>query len=525
MSAAETSLDPVLDLRAVGKRYGATVALQDVSLTLHGGEICGLLGENGAGKSTLVKALGGVVRPDAGEMLIGGAPYRPHTILDARAHGVATAFQELSLVPTLSVAVNLFLPRPGVNRLGMVAMRRTEREAEAILTAHGIEDIPPAALVGDLSLGLQQRVEIVRALWRQPRILLLDEPTAALSDRKWLFGQVAAAIARGTSILYISHKLDEIRRLCRRCVILRNGRKVLDAEVADMSDDDIFSSMAGRSVVETFVSAPSARLAGPPALRASGLVGLGVDNVSFTLAQGEILGVAGLEGQGQSLLFKSLIGLHKLQSGQVELLGHPVALRSPRAARRAGVVLVPEERKSEGIFTDLTTTANISLPIIERASRLGMTGRRSERRLVEQVAPAVELPERYLPLGIASLSGGNQQKAVLARALITGARCLLLFDPTRGVDVGAKQSIYRMIRQFAANGGAVLFYSTELDELIHLCDRCLVVYRNRIAGEVSRDQLSQELILSIASGVSVASGRGTAGRGGAPAGDALMGLS
>jgi ribose transport system ATP-binding protein len=500
MSQTKGGPAPVLHLLAIGKRYGATVALRDVSLTLHAGEICGLLGENGAGKSTLVKTLSGVVTPDTGEMLVGGTPYHPHTILEARAHGVATAFQELSLVPTLSVAVNLFLPKPAINRFGVVARRRIEREAEAILSAHGIDDIAPATLVGDLSLGVRQRLEIVRAMWRKPRILLLDEPTAALSDREWLFNQVAVAIGRGTSILYISHKLDEIRRLCRRCIILRNGHKVLDAEVAAMSDDEIFSSMAGRSVVETFVGAPSVVRAGAPALRATALRGSGVDDVSFTLAQGEILGVAGLEGQGQSFLFKSLVGLNPLRSGRIEVLDTPVGLPSPRAARRAGIVLVPEERKTEGIFKDLTTAANISLPVIGQASRFGMLRRRAERGLVERVTPAVDLAARYLPLGIASLSGGNQQKAVLARALITGARCLLLFDPTRGVDVGAKQSIYRMIQQFAAGGGAVLFYSTELDELVHLCDRCLVVYRNRIAGEVPRERLSQELILSIASG-------------------------
>jgi ribose transport system ATP-binding protein len=500
MSGTAVSSAPVLDLRAIGKRYGATVALLDVSLTLSPGEICGLLGENGAGKSTLVKALSGIVTPDTGEMHVGGVPYRPRNILDARAHGVATAFQELSLVPTLSVAVNLFLPQPGINRLHMVARRRVEQEAQAILATHGIHDIPPATLVGDLSLGMRQRVEIVRALWRQPRILLLDEPTAALADRDWLFAQVATAVGRGASILYISHKLDEVRRLCRRCVILRNGRKVHDAEVASMSDDDIFSSMAGRSMVETFAAVPPAIRSGPPVLRATGLRGAGVDDVSFLLAPGEILGVAGLEGQGQARLFQSLIGLHKLQSGRIEICGKAAALGSPRAARRHGVVLVPEERKTEGIFKDLTTQANISLPVITRASRLRLISRRAERRLVEQVTPAVDLSPRYLPLSIAALSGGNQQKAVLARALISGARCLLLFDPARGVDVGAKQSIYRMIEGFAAAGGAVLFYSTELDELVHLCHRCLVMYGNRIAGEVPHAQLSQERILAIASG-------------------------
>jgi ribose transport system ATP-binding protein len=500
MDVAQRTL-PVLDVRALGKRYGATVALHDVSFALASGEVCGLLGENGAGKSTLVKILSGVVVPNTGEMRLAGAPFRPHDISDARRQGVATAFQELSLVATLSVALNLFLPRPAITRSRLVPLRRLEDEADQILRDHGVTDIDPARPVGELALGQRQRVEIVRALYRNPRLLLLDEPTAALADRDWLFGLVHKAVARGVSILYISHKLDEIRRLCRRCVILRNGRKVLDSTVAEMRDEEIFRSMAGRSAVEQFVSAPSAvRREAAPALRAHNLVGDGVEDVSFTLAHGEILGVAGLEGHGQSYLFKSLVGLDRLRSGRLEVNGTPRKLRSPRAARAAGVVLVPEERKTEGIFKDLSTLANISLPVVERASTLHLLRRRPERDLVARILPAVDLAEHFLSRGIAALSGGNQQKAVLARALIAESRCLLLFDPTRGVDVGAKQSIYRMMRGFVRDGGAILFYSTELDELVHLCDRCIVLYRNRIIGEVAGAALSQERILSLASG-------------------------
>ncbi|HTW27790.1 MAG TPA: sugar ABC transporter ATP-binding protein [Acetobacteraceae bacterium] len=492
---------PVLEIRAIGKRYGATVALHDVSFELAPGEVCGLLGENGAGKSTLVKALSGVITPDTGEMRLAAAPYHPHDINDARRQGVATAFQELSLVVTLSVALNLFLPRPTITRARLVPVRRLEQEAERILRAHGVTDIDPARPVGDLPLGQRQRVEIVRAMHRNPRLLLLDEPTAALADREWLFALVQQAVARGGSVLYISHKLDEIRRLCRRCVILRNGRKVLDSVVAAMRDEDIFRSMAGRSAVEQFAPAPSAiRAQAAPALRAERLAGDGVEEISFTLASGEILGVAGLEGHGQSALFKSLVGLHPLRGGRIEIDGRPRGMRSPRAARAAGVVLVPEERKTEGIFKDLATAANISLPVIERASPLHLLHRRRERTMVARILPAVDLATRYLPRNIAALSGGNQQKAVLARALIAQSRCLLLFDPTRGVDVGAKQSIYRMMRGFVGDGGAILFYSTELDELVHLCDRCIVLYRGRVIGEVAGTALSQEHILSLAAG-------------------------
>lgn len=501
MTAAANIAAPALEVRAVDKRYGATIALAGVSFVLNGGEVCGLLGENGAGKSTLVKVLSGVVVPDAGELFLAGAPYHPRDRNDARRAGVATAFQELSLVGTLSAAVNLFLPHPARNRAGLVARRRLEQEAARIFAQHGIEEIDPGTLVGDLSLALRQRLEIVRAMFREPAVLLLDEPTAALSDREWLFDLVGRAVAKGTAVLYISHKLDEIRRLCSRAVILRNGRKVLDRPVSEMSDDEIFKNMAGRSVVERFVAAPSAvREEVQPALRVSHLAGEGVEDISFTLREGEILGVAGLEGQGQARLFKSLVGQHALRGGRIEVRGVPRALRSPRAARRAGVVLVPEERKTEGIFKDLTALANISLPAIEEASRLHFLSRRRERRLVDRVIGDVDLPERFLPLSIAALSGGNQQKAVLARALVARARCLLLFDPTRGVDVGAKQSIYHMMRAFVRAGGAVLFYSTELDELVHLCDRCLVIYRNRIVGELEGAALNQELALSLAAG-------------------------
>ena len=494
-------MHPLLDVSGISKRYGATVALEDVSFTLQPGEVCGLLGENGAGKSTLVKCLSGVVTPDAGEINVNGTPFRPLTAVEANERGVSTAFQELSLVPTLSVAVNMFLPRPARNRLGIVSTRTLEKRAAEILEAHGVSDIAPSALIGDLPLGMRQRIEIVRALHRRPSVLLLDEPTAALSDREWLFGLVERVLESGSSVLYISHKLDEIRRLCRRCVILRNGRKVLDSHVSEMSDDAIFSSMAGRSVVETFTRAPSAvRTGAPPVLEARHLVGPGITDVSFTLAPGEILGVAGLEGHGQSRLFQALVGLSPLQSGTIAIDGVERTIRSPQAARKLGVVLVPEERKTEGIFNDLSTMANISLPVVDRATRLTLIDAEAERRLVEAVTPSVNLPERYLPLSISALSGGNQQKAVLARALISGAERLLLFDPTRGVDVGAKQNIYAMMRSFVAKGGAILFYSTELDELVHLCDRCIVLYRNGIAGGVAREDLSQDRLLSLASG-------------------------
>jgi ribose transport system ATP-binding protein len=492
---------PVLEAIALGKRYGATTALDNVNFSLLPGEVCGLLGENGAGKSTLVKTLSGVVTPDSGEIRIDGAMYAPRNILDARARGVSTAFQELSLLPTLSVAINLFLPTPSSNVFGLVSKSRLEAQAATVLLEHGITNVHPGALVEDLSLGLRQRIEIVRAMLRKPRVLLLDEPTAALSDREWLFELIERFVSRGASILYISHKLDEIRRLCKRCIILRNGAKVLDSEVAAMSDEAVFSNMAGRSVIEAYPPyRSSVRPAGPPALEVRNARAEGVADVSFSVRPGEILGVAGLEGQGQSNLFKMLVGLNPLGAGRLEIGGTPSVIRNPRAARASGLILVPEERKTEGIFADLSTEANISLPHINQASRFGMLSGKLERGIVEAPAARVDLSERYLAPNIDALSGGNQQKAILARSLLVNPKCLLLFDPTRGVDVGTKFNIYRVIQDFVRDGGAVLLYSTELDELVHLCDRCIVVYQNAIAAEVPREQLSQQLLLSLAAG-------------------------
>ncbi len=269
-----------------------------------------------------------------------------------------------------------------------------------------------------------------------------------------------------------------------------------------MSDGDIFTNMAGRSAVETFTRrASSIREGATPRLRVDELAGQGLNPVSFALAPGECLGVAGLEGQGQSALFRTLVGLTPARAGTMAIDGAAVRIHSTRGARDKGVVLVPEDRKAEGLFADLSTLANISLPVIGDASRLGLVDQAAERKSVARVTPSVDLSERYLGRNIGALSGGNQQKAILARALVTRAKCLLLFDPTRGVDVGAKQSIYAMMANFVDSGGSILFYSTELDELVHLCERVLVVYGGRIAGELRDSELTQAAILALASGV------------------------
>jgi ribose transport system ATP-binding protein len=505
MDGAMTEAKPgtVLDVRNATKAYGATVALAGVSLTVARGEVHALLGENGAGKSTLVKILSGVVEPDGGSLTLEGQPFQPRNLIMARALGVSTAFQELSLLPNLTVATNLMMPSPPRNALGLVSTRRSVARAREMLQAYGASDIAPTALAGTLSLAEKQRVEIVRALSRRPRLLILDEPTAALAEPEWLFTLIDRLRAEGCAILYISHRLSEVRRLCQQGTILRNGRSIATVDLTATRDSEIFRMMVGASP-EGAASrdAGTGKRKGPVALRVEGLTCRNVRGIGFELKEGEILGVAALEGQGQRELFRALVGIERVEGGRIDVGGQAARLRSPAQALRcgAGIAFVPEERKTEGVFLDMSTGANVSLSVIDRLGRLGLVDRTRERAKVRSQAQAVDLPDRYLDARLSVLSGGNQQKALIGRVLLSGARILAMFDPTRGVDVGTKQVIYGAIRRFADQGGSVLIYSTEIPELVSLCDRCLVIYRGAVIGVLDRASFSEQALVALATG-------------------------
>ncbi|MBX6321006.1 MAG: sugar ABC transporter ATP-binding protein [Rhodospirillaceae bacterium] len=504
MTGAEAGT--VLEVHDATKAYGATVALAGVSLSVGRGEIHALLGENGAGKSTLVKILSGVVEPDGGTVMLDGQPFSPRNLNMARALGVSTAFQELSLLPNLTVAANLMLPSLPKGALGLVSQRRCVARAKEILATYGASDIAATALAGNLSLAEKQRVEIVRAVSRRPRVLILDEPTAALAEPEWLFALIEERRAEGCAILYISHRLSEVRRLCRRGTILRNGRSIATVDLTSTRDSEIFRMMVGASPEsEGRRRDLHAKETGPAVLRVEGLVCRNVRGVSFDLHEGEVLGVAALEGQGQRDLFRALVGVERVQAGRIEVRGQVARLRSPAEAlaRGPGIAFVPEERKTEGVFLGMSTRANISLSIIDRLSRMGLIDRLREREQVGAEAHAVDLPKRHLHARLSVLSGGNQQKALIGRVLLSGARILVMFDPTRGVDVGTKQVIYGAIRRFTAEGGAVLIYSTEISELVNLCDRCLVLYRGSIVGALDRNALSEHALVALATGHAV----------------------
>ncbi|MBY3307600.1 sugar ABC transporter ATP-binding protein [Rhizobium laguerreae] len=492
---------PVLIMQDISKAYGATIAVRRVSLDIEPGEIHAILGENGAGKSTIVKVLSGIVRPDKGVLALDGIDFAPREPMEARAAGVSTAFQELSLLPNLTVAQNLMLPRQVKGPLGLVSARGNRERAAAMLADYGLSHIHPDLPVRSLSLAEKQRIEIMRAVSRNPRLLVLDEPTAALAEPGWLFDILERITAAGTGVLYISHRLSEVRRLCRRGTILRNGESIETVSLKGVSDDHIFEMMVGSAVrAHKPAASGSSVSANPVAVSVNRLSGGNVSNISLDVRRGEIVGIAALEGQGQRDLFRMLAGLRKIESGEVLIDGKTARLGSPAAAVAAGIGFVPEERKTEGVFLGLRTETNISLSRLNVLSRFGVVSRSRERQIVAAEAKRVDLAERYLRLKIGELSGGNQQKALIARVAASGARNLVLFDPTRGVDVGTKAVIYGVIRDFVRQGGSALVYSTELSELVHLVDRCVVVYGGRVAGEVPGEELSEPRLVALATG-------------------------
>lgn len=497
--------DLVLNTASLSKRYGATVALSDVSLTIRAGEVHAILGENGAGKSTLVKCLSGVVAPNAGNMILAGEPYTPKSIVSARQSGVSTAFQELSLLPNLTVGENLLLPRASQNRFWPEAKSRLLKRAENVLSAWNVNDISPAVKVEDLSLAERQRIEITRALSHASTLLILDEPTAALPDPSWLFEQIRQLVKTGVSVMYISHRLGEVREICQTATVLRNGASINSVALEGVDDDAIFSMMVGRKPERVVAKSQLKDDKKIVALEARELSIGKVKSVNFILSRGELLGLAALEGQGQQDFMSVLGGISKPTTGSIYLDGKPITLKSPRHAlsEGSGIAFVPEERKTEGIFPELTAASNIALVNLKNTARGGLLHSGMEHKVALGMAQQVSLAERYLSFSVQSLSGGNQQKVLLARALMTRAKTLVLFDPARGVDVGTKQAIYQMMQDFTSQGGAILFYSSELSELVNLSSRCLVMYDGRIVANLSQAELSEESLIAAAHGHTV----------------------
>jgi ribose transport system ATP-binding protein len=499
---------PAISVERVRKAYGATIAVDDASFSIARGAVHALLGENGAGKSTIVKLLSGLTQPDSGLLRLFGGTVRFASPRDSQARGIQTAFQEMTLVNDLTVLDNMLLPRGASGFTGMI--RR--RQARALVAAHfdvlGMSDVRLDDEIGELDLAIQQKIEIARALFRKPRILLLDEPTSTLSGRdvEWLGGIIEQLRAESVTTVFISHRLREVRAFCDTMTVLRNGMHIATGPVASYPDDEVIRMIAGRALSHAFPRREDQRVFGPEVLAAERISTSGkLRDASFSLHSGEILGVAGLQGMGQLDLFLACFGMADLTAGCLRVDGRPIVITSPTDAVRAniGISLVPEDRKTEALSLTLSGKHNASLPVIDRFTRGPLIDGVRETIAVEAIFERVDVDRRALWTRVGSFSGGNQQKIAIAKWLLAESRVLLLFDPTRGIDVGTKNELYRLIRAYADAGGAVLFHSTEIPELVYLCDRTLVCYAGRIVCEIPAEQLSEEEIVRAALGADV----------------------
>ncbi|TPM98265.1 sugar ABC transporter ATP-binding protein [Mesorhizobium sp. B2-1-3A] len=501
------SSHPVLEMRHISKTFGAIRALHDVSLTVHAGELHALMGENGAGKSTLMKVLSGAYRPDpGGEILIDGAPAATGDPIKARAAGIAVIYQELSLAPNLTVAQNIFLgnePR----RFGIVDRDQCSRRANDIITRLGVS-FSARALVSGLSLGERQLVEIARALSTNARIIVMDEPTTSLTSRETdsLFEVIATLKSQGIAIIYISHRMEEVYQLADRVSVLRDSGYVGTLERADLNASRLVSMMVGRDLSAFYKKdhrPPDEKRA--VALSVHGMSdGRLLKNCSFDLHKGEVLALAGLVGSGRTELARLIFGADKRISGTVELEGKPISIGSPREALDAGIAYLTEDRKELGLFLDMSISDNINMGVLARDARAaGFRDFSAADRRAAKAITDLSIRTRSAQANAGSLSGGNQQKVLLARLLETEPKVVILDEPTRGVDVGAKSEIYRLIDNLANKGIAILMISSELPEVIGVADRVLVMRDGTIAGEVTAsggEPLRQEAIMELATG-------------------------
>ena len=496
-NAPGESSAPAIEAVRLSKSFGGVRALDSASFSATKGEVHALVGENGAGKSTLIKLLGGRLRPDAGEIRVGGRAVEALGTERAHALGIWTVFQELTLLPWMTVAENLLIRREPRGRLGLIDRRRMADEAQAILAGHGIRNIDPRALIEDLSLAKRQIVEIVRVIAQKPETILLDEPTSSLGDTEvaWLFGLVRDLRAQGRCVVFTSHRWNEVTDIADRITIFRNGKDL--GAFAQIDESRAVTLMTGQSV-EAHFPTPPARPEARPLLEARGLSGPGLADVSLTLGAGEILGVGGLAGHGHRELFFSLFGAQPTTGGEILVEGKRARVKSPRDAARLGAALVPEDRKTEGLLLPMSVLTNLTLAVLGRISSAGVLRRGRERGLALAMIDALKIRTPSVNNPVGRLSGGNQQKVLVGRWLLADSHILLLYDVTRGVDIATKHEIYELMMRLAGEGRGLLLYSSDAEELAHLCHRVLVMREGRIAAELAAPGITAEHIVSAA---------------------------
>lgn len=491
---------PLLVMKGITKQFPGVHALSDVDLELNSGEVVALIGENGAGKSTLMNVLGGVCIPDAGKVIVNGRELRPGSVQDPLTAGVAIIHQELNLAGNLDIASNILLgyePTAGFSR---VDRKSLYKKAEQFARMVGI-DVPLTTIVETLPTAQQQLVEIARALSKSSRIVVFDEPTSSLSDKEanLLFEVMAELRSRGVAMIYISHRLHEVEQVCDRAVVLRDGKNVGQLAKAELNRDSMVRLMVGRDVSRFFPD-NSASASNEPVLSVKEFRYKGCRaSFTFDALKGEVLGVAGLVGAGRTELARALFGVDPAIHGEIKVAGVPTTVKSPMDAVRSGIALVPEDRKELGLLLKMSVKENISLAGLPASKRLTLDPK-NERQIAEEQVAALSIKTPGLDQAVENLSGGNQQKVALGKWLALKPKVLILDEPTRGIDVGSKSEIYKLIRKLADDGMAVIMISSEMEEIIGLSDRVLVLHEGAPQGILSRSELSEEKIMQLATG-------------------------
>ena len=495
-----TDAPTLLELRGISKRFPGVIALNDVNLEVRAGEVHALLGENGAGKSTLIKTIAGVYRPDDGDIRVDGKTALIRSPHDAQALGISTIFQEFTLAPDMTVAENIFLGREPLRfaPLAIVDRRALIRHTRDVLASLDLR-IEPAAKVKHLGVAQQQMVEIAKALSLDARLIIMDEPTATLTahEIERLFEAIDRLKRRGVAVIYVSHRLDEVKAICDRATILRDGAYIATVPVASTTIDEMIRLMVGRDLQDKFP-----KIAVEPReelLRVEGFTRKGVlHDVSFSVRRGEIVGIAGLVGSKRTETARAIFGADPIDGGRILLRGRPVKVRTPADAIASGIALIPEDRKRQGIFALLSVRENVVLSALERFSRMGLLSLRRERQRAQQFISSLRVATPDLEKRARDLSGGNQQKVVIAKWLNTDAEVFLFDEPTRGIDVGGKIEVYRLMGELLSRGAAIVMISSELPEILGLSDRILVMREGRICGEFTRAEATEEKILNCA---------------------------
>lgn len=512
-------MTPLFRMHGVSKRYSGIRALEDVSLECGRGRIHAVLGENGAGKSTLIKVMSGVVIPDAGHIELEGNPIVLDGPASAGRVGIVSVFQELSLMPDLSVADNIAITNPP-RKFGLIDQRMQRRFAEEALAQIGCDDVHPLALVRDLSLSRRQMVEIAKAVARKPKLIILDEATSALTaaDVQKVFSLLKRLRDEGLAIVYISHRMSEIEELADDCSVYRNGRYVSTFAAGSKSPSEIVEMMIGREVVHAYPPKPAPRDAvdgsihggvgeKPPVLKVSDLCWDSVlHHINLSVHAGEIVGLGGLDGQGQREFFLALFGVLRGVEGRVEINGKTIKVDSPKEAKQSeiGIALIPEDRKTDGLMLPMSVLDNLTFAALDKLSNAGVIDLAAEEHAVNEIISRLSIKVSDTSVAVSTLSGGNQQKVVIAKWLLNSPRVILLNDPTRGIDVGTKQDIYILLRKLADEGVAVILYSTDYAELIGCCDRVGVFYDGHIIRWLQGDELTEHALVSSSLNIGIA---------------------